>query len=198
VRVEALLTAARLGRRDLAPLLLDRLAGKAATVRDLPPVPAEEERKDSKDSASNVAGGRPESEVAALALGLLGHAEAAPLLRPKADESPMAAVALALLGEPERLKPEHFAWKTESNKDLQLAAVEAVVRCKGRVGLPWAIAYEQSEYWWEPETVARMLGAMLAAEKAPGAEALARTKSLDALDEWFKAHGAEYLKRFQK
>lgn len=109
----------------------------------------------------------------------------------------MFDVALALLGATDRLKPEHFRLN-ERNTELQLAAVEAVIRCRGRAGLKWAMQYEQARFGWEKEVVARRLSAMLRGENAPGSDKLADCRDLETLATWYAELGGKYLVRFEE
>jgi hypothetical protein len=179
-----------------APHLMGVLTGQTPTTTLLPEVPPDEE-EDVPEGHDDIAGKRPEHEVAALALGYLRRKEAAEVISKKKPSSPMYEVALALMGDVRRLRPEHFRGQ-EDNKELQLAAVEAVIRCKGRHGLKYAIDYNQATHWWEEEHVAKRLKRMLIAENAPGADTLRKTTTLADLAEWYKAHGAQYLRRQER
>ncbi len=196
VRRQALLTAGKLKHSASAGHLMDILGGKVVEPLPLPSLPAEEERPAGEQPYDTVTA-LPEAEYAALALGYLGHAPARVLLAAKADLAPTYAVALALLGEPERLSRAHFDGSSR-NTELQVAAVEAVVRCKGRTALAEALAYQQTGFWWEREHAARCLREMLLQEGAPGKELLEKAKDLPKLQAWYKAHGAAYVERFKK
>lgn len=196
VRRVALLTAGKLGHAGSAAHLMEVLAGKAVEPLPLPPVPADEERpKDERPYDTVVA--RPEAEYAALGLGYLGHAPARAVLASRAEDSPAYAVALAMLGEPERLVRAHFDGSS-SDTELQVAAVEAVVRGKGRVALAETLDYQQARFWWEPELVVERLKDMLLREDAAGRDALEKAKSLEDLKAWHKTHGASYAERFRR
>jgi len=69
----------------------------------------------------------------------------------------------------------------DDNQVLQLAAVEAVIRCRGRTGLGLAVCYQQATHWWEEDAVAKQLSAMLRAEQAPGNETLVDCQDLKTL-----------------
>jgi len=196
VRRKAMVVAGRSGHQPSVSHLMKVLQGEAIDVKPLPEVPPEED-EDVPEGFDDVCGKRAEDEVAALALGYLEHKESQSLITAKAKSSPMFDVALALLGETDRLKPEHFRLD-EDNTDLQLAAVEAVVRCRGRVGLKWAIEYKQSGYWWEEEVVAQRLSAMLCTENAPGGDMIENCDDLDVLAKWFEGFGDQYLTRLDQ
>jgi hypothetical protein len=135
-------------------------------------------------------------EVAALGLGILQHASAKLLIQEIRPQTPMLEVAQALLGDGGRLRGHHFA-SEQSNQELQLAAVQAVIRSKGRHGLELALGYKQATHWWEEEFVARELSRMLQTEDAPGKQKLADCKDLVTLQKWFASHGVEYLRRLE-
>lgn len=138
-----------------------------------------------------VAPGCSDTEVAALALAKMEQIAAEPLIEAIRPTTPMLEVSLALFGHVERLKPEHFASKSR-NQQLQLAAVDAVIRSRG-IGLQLAINYRQATHWWEEERVAKKICLMLQTQKAPGSEKLTDCKDLKTLQEWFAEHGSEYL-----
>lgn len=197
VRRQALLTAGKLKHAASAGHLMDVLGGKDLEPLPLPPLPKEEERPSGERPYDTVPD-LPEAEFAALALGYLGHEPARALLTTKVELAPTYAVALALLGEPERLSRAHFDGSSR-NTELQVAAVEAVVRCKGRTALADALAYQQTGFWWEREYAARCLREMLLLQEgAPGKELLEKAMDLPRLQVWYKAHGAAYLDRFKK
>lgn len=191
VRRKAMIVAGRSGHKPSVSHLMNVLKGQAVDVKPLPEVPSEES-EDVPAGFDDVCGKRPEDEAAALALGYLEHKESQSVIAAKAKASPMFDVALALLGETDRLKPEYFRLD-EDNTELQLAAVEAVIRCRGRVGLKWAIEYKQSRFWWEEEVVAERLSTMLRAEKAPGSDMLENCDDLKVVAEWFDRFGEQYL-----
>ncbi len=193
VRRQAMLVAARLKHPGAASHLMNVLRGESVTVVPLPEVPSEE-TENVPEGYDRVAGKRPESEVAALALGLLGHEPAITLIEETEDPTPMHDVALALLGRFGQLKANHFNG-TEKNKDLQQAAVEAVVRSRGRHGLEFAIDYKQVQYWWEKDRVTESLRTMLVEENAPGLEQLKSCRSLKDLRSWYDAHKEDWQKQ---
>ena len=121
-----------------------------------------------------------------------------PALEPtrQLEDSPMKDVALALHGEMDKLKPEYFQID-EQNQELQLAAVEAVIRVNGRVGLEWAINYKLCTHWWEPKRVFKRLRAMLIENKAPGQDDLKEATELKDLKKWYDQYGASYLELFR-
>jgi hypothetical protein len=129
--------------------------------------------------------------VAALALGYLKHEPARDLIDDRALESPLYQVALALLGDGERLAPAYFDGST-GNRELQLAAVEAVVRSGGQNGLEYAVRYKQAAHYKEPEQVLSRLKTMLIDNNAPGLDEVKKAESLKELAGWFETHGAEY------
>jgi hypothetical protein len=83
--------------------------------------------------------------------------------------------------------------RANGNQALQLAAVEAVVREKGRVGLELVLGYQQASHWWEEERVAEKVRDMLLQNGAPRQGLLQSTKDLKVLRAWFDVHGAAYL-----
>ncbi|MEE9367275.1 MAG: hypothetical protein V3V05_00270 [Pontiella sp.] len=192
VRRKAMLTAARMDHHEAIPHLMTVVEGNQILYGILPHIPPDE-LVYVPAGFDNVAGKRHEVEVAALSLGYLKYIPAEKVIRTMSD-SPMKDVALALLGEMEKLKPEHFMLE-ERNRELQLAAVEAVIRSKGQVGLKWAIDYKQSTHWWEPEYVLKRLKKMLIANNAPGIERVQNAASLKELDEWYSQYGESYLKQ---
>src|SRR5262245_1039160 len=98
----------------------------------------------------------PAADTAALALGYLRSPRAGEALAhgdaPGAPAAKRVALALAA-ASCERLAAEDFR-TPERDQALQLAAVEAVVRCQGRHALEHALAYRQASHWREPEQVA--------------------------------------------
>ena len=133
VRRSAMITAGRMGHQPSVLHLRKVLAGESVPAIPLPDVP-QDETLDISEGFDNVCGKRPEEEVAALALGYLEDAESKEVILTKTTATPLYDVALALLGVTDRLKAEHFRWP-EDNTELQLAAVRAVLRCKGRRGI---------------------------------------------------------------
>jgi hypothetical protein len=196
VRRQAMLVAGRMNHRGSVSLLVKVLEGDALTTTPLAEVP-EWETTDVPEGFGDVAEGCSDKEVAALALGLMNDEAAKPVIELLEPASAMKEVALALLGEGKRLMAEHFKTK-ENNQELQLAAVEAVVRSKGEFGLKLALDYQQATHWWEEEHVAETLSRMLVAEDAPGREMLKDCKSLAQLRRWFDRHGEKYVARFKK
>jgi len=192
VRRKAMLVAGETKHAGSAADLLLVLAGKALEVRPLPAVP-EWETRDIPPASDDVAKGCSDIEVAALALGRMNHLAAKPAIAALKPATPMTEVALALLGDGDRLQPEHFA-TPDSNQALQLAAFEAVIRSRGRFGLPMALGYRQATHWWEEERVAVWLAKTINATGAPGSDELVDCKSLKTLREWYDKHGADFQK----
>lgn len=203
VRRSAMLTAGQLKRDSAREYLLQQLSGERPETHSLPDVPAAE-RTDVADGFDRIIGKRPEKEVAALALGYLGAKEAAGQIRDSlilpdlADEepSPLYEVAMALLGDLDQLKPRHFNLG-ERNKELQLAAVDAVVRAKGR-RVELVLGYKQATHWWEEDRVVDRVRTMLLEEKAPGEALLKNCTKLKQLAAWHAEHGVEFQKRFDE
>jgi hypothetical protein len=195
VRRRAILMVGLLRCSALATEVLDVLKGKHLEIVPLPKVP-DDEVEEAPEKVHEFTAENTEAEVAALVLGYLQHEPAKPLLAAYANKSPSYAVALALMGEVERLKPEFFC-ETKGNRLLQFAAVEAVVRCRGRYGLDMALAYKYATQLWEEEYVTGNLKRMLLAENAPGRNLLENAKSLKDLKAWYDKYGKEYLKNAQ-
>jgi hypothetical protein len=191
VRRKAMLIAGQIKHSASIATLMSVLQGKAITTEPLPDVP-QWEKTDVPKGFGDVAKGCSDVEVAGLALGYMNHAVAKSLLEHMQPRTAMVEVSLVLLGDGSQLKSEHFKSK-DDNQELQLAAVEAVIRFKGRHGLQHALDYRQATHWWEEEVVAERLSQMLREEKAPGSEKLQNCKNLEELQKWFNAHGAEYL-----
>ncbi len=196
VRRQAMLVAGELEHQPSAPDLMKVLKGEPLDIAALPDVPPAE-KADVSEGFDEIATKLPEPQVAALALGYMRHADAKALIEAHEKESPMYAVALALLGDVAKLKPEHFRGQ-RNNKELQLAAVDAVIRCRGAAGLEFALNYQQATHWWEEERVAERLSAMLLNARAPGADLLQRAKSLKDLKAWYAQHGAAYFDSLRK
>jgi hypothetical protein len=194
VRRKAMLVAGETKHEASIDLLMNVLQGGAVETQPLPEVP-EAESIDVPEGFGDVAEGCSDQEVAALALGYMEHSAARPLIEAMAP-APMRDIALALMGDGERLKPEHFAAQAR-NQELQLAAVEVVVRSKGRHGLKLALDYRQAQAWWEEEHVAERLSQMLRDQEAPGSDMLADCKTLETLKEWYEQNGDAYFKRFE-
>lgn len=203
VRRSAMLTAGQLKRDSAREYLLLQLSGERPESDALPEVPPAE-RTDVADGFDKVIGKRPEAEVAALALGYLEAKEAAERIRDRlnlpelADQepSPLYEVSLALLGDLDLLKPRHFNLG-ERNNELQLAAVDAVVRAKGR-RVDLVLGYKQATHWWEEDRVVDRVRTMLLEEKAPGEALLKNCTNLKQLAAWHEDHGAEFRKRFDE
>lgn len=200
VRRAAMLTAGQLKRTSTADYLLLQLSGELPETHALPEVPPAE-RTDVPEGFDRIAGKRPEAEVAALALGYLEMTQAADRIRDQLNSpvskddaaSPMYEVALALLGELDQLKRRHFNLG-ERNKELQLAAVDAIVRAKGR-RLDLVLNYRQATHWWEEDRVVERIRTMLIAENAPGETLLNSCLNLKQFADWHEKHGAEYQNR---
>ena len=195
VRKQAMRVAGELNHRAAIPLLLKVLHGEAMELLPLPAVSAEE--MEGLETEGNEAKDAQGAGIAALALGYMKCREAEPFLEAHEKESPLFAVALALMGHLEKLKAEHFQ-SADRSQELQLAAVEAVVRCQGRLGLEFALKYKQATHWWEEEHVAGILRKMLLAAKAPGKEMLPEESTLKDLARWYEKFGKEYLQMLQK
>lgn len=203
VRRAAMLTAGQLKRASAKEYLLLQLSGEKPEVHALPEVPPAE-RTDVPEGFDKIAGKRSEVEVAALALGYLESKEASDLIRDRLNSqqsaseeaSPLFEVALALLGDLDQLKPRHFDLG-ERNKELQLAAVDAVVRAKGR-RFELVLGYKQATHWWEEDRVVDRVRTMLLNENAPGEALLKDCSKLKQLAAWHEKHGAEYQRRFDE
>jgi hypothetical protein len=199
VREEAMLVAGQLQATWAEEELVRILGGQPATVASLPPAPADElETVDL--GADRIARGSPigEPEVAGLALGYLRSRRAQPLIEERgvATGSAMLRVARALYDDRcDLLTADDFRTK-DSNQPLQIAAVEAVVRCRGKHALDLALGYRQATHWWEENHVARILRNMLLAADPPGASTLNKVKTLPELRSWYQQYGAAYAWRF--
>lgn len=193
VRRKAMMIAGRMRHEPSAALLMDVLNGKAVETQPLPKIP-DWETRDVGNYDEEVASKSSDAEVAALALATMKHQAALPVIQAKQPATPMFEVARALLGDGNQLKPEYFA-SPDENQELQLAAVGAVIRSRGRFGLKMAMDYRQATHWWEEEYVTSQLTDMLIREKAEGSEQLKKAKRLRDLKEWFKVHGDKYLSR---
>ena len=192
VRRQAMLVAGSTRHAPSVPILLSVLQGGEVKPRALPEVP-EAEAKDVPEGFGDVAEGCSDVEVAALALASMEHTAAKPLIEAIQPTTPLLQVSLALLGDGSRLKAEHFAGMR--NQELQLGAIEAVIRSRGKSGLKLAMGYQQATHWWEEEHVAGRLSQMLQSEKAPGSDELTGCKEMKTLQRWFDRHGAEFLQR---
>lgn len=197
VRHTAMLVAGKCRWSFALAVLEDTLAGKPPASKALPPVPEIEEYI-GHDYADDVFNGASLAEVAGLALGYLQHEVARPHLQALAlDGSPMYDVALALMGEVGRLTPSHFGAECSRdatrNQALQLAAVEAVVRCEGCTGLEMVAKYQRASNWWEEERVMTQVSIMLVRNAAPGADTLLGATKVAALESWLAEYGPDYL-----
>ena len=81
----------------------------------------------------------------------------------------------------------------DSSQALQLAAVESVVRCRGKHALDLALGYREATHWWEEGHVAGVLKTMLLASDPPGASVLRTAKTLAELRGWYQEYGAKYV-----
>lgn len=180
IRHEAFLTAGQLGG-DWADSMLIRQLSKAPTADASDPYPSDP--------------GLSDVEVAALALGYRNSSEARRALDSVADAPRGVRVARAMVGDRCSLLEESDFRTKDNVATLQLAAVEAVARCRGAHALRWALSYDQAQYWWEEEQVVSKLRGMLIDARAPGVEALRTAKSLSQLRGWFASHGEGYLAR---
>jgi hypothetical protein len=200
VREEAMLAAGRLQATWAEDQLVRVLGGQPAPVVPLSPAPPDEvETVDL--GADRIARGSPvsEAEVAGLALGYLRSRRAQPPIeqRAAASGSAMLRVARALYDERcDLLTPGDFRTK-DSNQPLQLAAVESVVRCRGKHALDRALGYRQATHWWEEDHVAEVLKTMLLVGSPPGASVLKTAKTLPELRGWYQEYGTEYLERIR-
>lgn len=196
VRRRGMLVAGRIKHQSSVPVLLAVLQGESVTTHSLADV-STWEKTDVPEGFGDVAEGRSDREVAALALALMNHGPAKTVIEQALEPTPMKEVALALLGDGHRLQAEHFKTET-NNQELQLAATEAVIRSKGKFGLDLAMGYQQATHWWEEEHVAKQLSQMLLAENAPGQRELKQSDSIEKLREWFNKYGQQYLARFRE
>jgi hypothetical protein len=196
VRRKAMLIAGRIQHAPSMDILMRVLNAETIVPQPLPDVPTVE-AVDVPEVREDVAPGCSDRDVAALGLAYGQHAAAKQPIAAIHPSTAMLDVSLALLGDGDRLKQEHFA-SANGNQELQLAAVEATIRCRGRHGLQLALGYRQATHWWEEEYVARRLSQMLVAENAPDSERLIDCESLKTLQQWFADHGTEYLKRLEK
>ncbi len=183
IRHEALLTAGQFGG-DWADAILIQQLSKAPTADASDP--------DASDP------GLSDGEVAALALGYRNSAEARTALDGVADAPRGVRVARAMTGERCSLLEESDFRTKDNAATLQLAAVEAVARCRGAHALRWALSYDQAQYGWEEEQVVNTLRSMLLNVGAHGADVLRAAKSLSQLRGWFATHGERYLARFAR
>lgn len=196
VRRKAMLIAGQVGATSTEGMLLRVLHGEPAEIVALPTVPPDEE--DATDSSAETIGADvPSSEIAGLALGYLQSRHALPLIEEQATTkgSAMLRVARSLIDDRCDLVIADDFRTRDHNQVLQLAAVESVVRCRGRHGLDLAISYRQATHWWEPEQVANDLKRMLLAGDPPGGASLKTAKSLAELRGWYQQYGAQYVNR---
>jgi hypothetical protein len=193
VRRTAMLLVGRIQINSLADELIKVLKGETLAVQPLPEVPPAE-TQDIEKGFEEVAGTCSDAEVAALALGYLKFEPAKAAIQAHVNDAPLYAVALALMGDVKQLKPEFFHDKNR-NQELQLAAVQAVVRCRGAQGLEMVWDYQQATHWWEEEAVVDRIKTMLLENKAPGKELLDNAAKLHDLKEWYAKFGAEYVRQ---
>lgn len=174
-------------------LLITIVNGDTVTTHPLPDVPASEFANLRNDEVE-VAPDCSDAEVASLALAYLQHHPAKELLERANPQTDTHLVAMALLGDSRQLKPEHF--QTENgNYELSLAAIEAVVRVKGRHQLESAIMFDTSTPNQE-QGAPNGLAEMLRTENAPGIRTLRQNPDPIDLYVWYHRFGDEYLKRF--
>jgi hypothetical protein len=185
VRRQAMIAVGQTRTAALADQLMLVLKGSPLQQAALPEVPPEEQ-EDVPPGADSVAAAATDAEAAALALGWMEYRPAAEVIGGMAP-TPMLEVAMALLGEQERLKASHFA-SPDHNTELQLAAVEAVVRCHGQKGLEAALAYSQARFWWEEEYVTRRLATALLKGDPPGQADLRNAVRMADLKAWYHAN----------
>ncbi len=194
-----MLAAGRLGAAWAEDDLTRVLTGQPASIVPLPPVPPDEvdtvdERADRTATQFLIS----EAEFAAIALGYIRSRRAQPLIdaRASASGAAMLRVARALYDERcDLLTADDFRTK-DSNQALQLAAVESVVRCRGKYALDLALGYREATHWWEEDHVAGVLKTMLlAGDPPPGASALKTAKTLPELRGWYQQYGAKYVER---
>lgn len=198
VRAEAILTAGILGHSPSIPRLMSALRKEQPRIAPLPDVPADE-KADTEEPKAEVLSMQ-ETMRAALALGYLRHAEAKPVLEarlaevtPKSRASLGYGVALALLGDMDKLPSEVFTVKDDSGskREIQFAAVEAIVRVSGAQGFDLAINGKYDSSYMEEEVALKLI-AMLRKLKAPGHETLRDKAALEGLRKWRKGQGAEF------
>jgi hypothetical protein len=197
VRRRAMLVAGEVRAESQEGLLIEVLAGRRLEAAPRPAVPTGEEETDDVSSPA-VAPGATDAEVAALALGYLRSPRALAILQAQPIEASARLRVARALGEArcELLEAEDF--RTSANdQQLQLAAVEAVVRCGGRHALDLALAYETASHGWEPDHVAGRLREMLLAADPPGKGVLSSVQTLEQLRGWYATYGARYVDRFQ-
>ncbi|HPA27040.1 MAG TPA: HEAT repeat domain-containing protein [Acidobacteriota bacterium] len=195
VRRKAMITAGEMGYVKAIPYLIGVLKGTTVKIVPLPDIPDEERIFPEDDFSGQVGRKLSDKEIAAISLGYLNHADAVPFIK-KLEPSPAHDVALALLGEIDLLKEEYFK-SQDSNQELQLAAVEAVLRAKGMKGLSWAIDYKLCTHWWEPERVMDKIKKMLLSNNAPGREIIERTAKLKDLRAWYDTYGEKYIEQMK-
>ena len=200
VRKKAMLAAGQVQAAWAEDDLVGALAGHLPTVAPAPPVPPEEVETSDLGADSIIHGGAvSEAEFAGLALGYLRSRQAQSQIdeRASATGSPMLRVARSLYDERcDLLTADDFHTTKPANQPLQLAAVEAIVRCRGKHALDLALSYRQASHWWEEERVAAMLRSMLLAADPPGADTLKAATTLPQLRGWYQQYGSKYLERF--
>ncbi|MCH6255900.1 hypothetical protein MLD52_05030 [Puniceicoccaceae bacterium K14] len=195
VRKKAIITAGLLNYHSATSHLLMVLSKEPIEIIPLPEVPEGESEYILK-SFEDIAGTHDESEVAALALGYLKSTDATNAIK-KLAKTPIREIALALLGDIGRLNAKHFDFD-ESGEELQLAAVECVVRNKGRSGLQWILGSDAPNFWWEKDIVLRKIRNMLLENNALEKEIIREAESLEELENWYNQHGDQYLKNITK
>lgn len=187
VRRAAILCVGLVGSESLAPELLNILGGK---MRELC-APYQNSPED--DYTNTVGGTSSDSDLAAIALGLMGYEPAVEQLLNR-PPSPSREVGLALLGQPERLQKYHFS-QPDGNTELQLAAVTAVARSKGLYGLSWALNYDSEADFAGSLEALEILRQMLKEQGAPGLEELEACEELEDLKAWYQKYGDAFLRR---
>jgi hypothetical protein len=200
VRKEAMLAAGQIQAAWTEADLIGALTGHPPTITPTPPAPADELETSDPGADSIIHGASvSEAEFAGLALGYLRSRRAQPQIDQQASAtgSAMLRVAGSLYDDRcDLLTAEDFHTTQPANQPLQLAAVEAVVRCRGSHALDLALSYRQASHWWEEERVAATLKAMLVAAGAPGAGVLEQATTLPQLRGWYQQYGPKYLERF--
>jgi len=199
VRRRAMIVAGQVGEASAEELLLRVLKGEAVETMALPPVPAEEE-EDPGQYEEPIASDAPAAEVAALALGYMRSRRALPLIEERAAASSSSTWRVARALQDERcdlLIPDDFQAQAQGyDQAVQLAALEAVVRCRGRHGMDLALAERKSPHWQEGNAIVAELKRMLLAARAPGLDNLRSVKTLPQLRGWYDVYGQQYLRRF--
>lgn len=157
----------------LHPRLLQTAGGQKLSLRPERPLAPDEQ----DDTVTYYTSSHQDWEAAALALGWARYAPARTVLL-KRPATPDRELALALLGESARLRKAHFVGVSSE------AAVEAVLRGKGRHGLEWAIQ--------SPGDQVGKLKALLLARNPSGAEQLRAVRSAAQLQAWWRKHGRSW------